>query len=973
MKDIILTKVHPDFFGEISSHWQDINESWTADELSTLESFPETALSELGRVWSFSHFVAAYTKRHPAFLFELLGSVIDSTPLSEDHYKSLLSQRILACETEEQLSSVLRHFRHQSMCRIVWRDFTRSTNVWDTTANMTWLADTCIDQALSWLYADCCQKWGTPMAKTAAGVEEPQRMVVLGMGKLGAHELNISSDIDLIFTYPHNGETQGGGRVMENQTFFIRLGQRLIQVLDKVSVDGFVFRVDMRLRPYGDSGSLALSFSAMEEYYQDQGRDWERYAMIKARVVAGDQVAGKCLTEALKPFVYRRYIDFSAFEALREMKLMISREVRRKGLENNIKLGSGGIREIEFVTQAFQLIRGGRDKFLQRRELRLVLQSIKAHALLPASVVDDLLASYEFLRDLEHAIQGIDDRQTQLLPDDVKNQRRVALIMGFSDWSELSSALAICREKVKQQFADVVSGADDDAEADTVIDDHWHLIWEGKTSEEESIAFLGDAGFENVSLTMKQLQDLRESKPVVVMQVKGKQRLDKLLPILLAEVTTVDHPSETLSRIFKLVESVIRRTAYLVLLYENPMALRQLVSLCSASPWIAGQLAQTPILLDELLNAASLYSPPNKETLADELRQQLLRIPEEDLEEQMEVLRHFKKAHVLRVAASELHGTLPLMKVSDYLTFIAETVLQQVLKIAWQSLILKHGYPQKSPGAPCELDFAIIGYGKLGGIELGYSSDLDLVFIHDVNPTLQTDGDRAVDNAVFFARLGQRIIHILSTQTVSGQLYDVDMRLRPSGNSGLLVTSLASFQRYQQSEAWTWEHQALVRARAVAGSHDVASRFDEVRREALMAVRDLPKLRQDVLEMRLKMRASLGSPLIEGKSPDVFHAKQDAGGIVDIEFLVQFLVLAYAREFPSLCSWPDNIRLLDEAGKAGLIPVALAERLTSAYISLRIIIHKQALQNLSSKVSPEMFLEERKLVIDTWREVMELG
>lgn len=971
MKDIILSKVHADLVTDVAMICDEIMACWPETLLKALGEFPEARLQQLGCLWSYSGFVAGYTKRHPEFLVELLHEMSSPSNLNEAHYRDRLTERISSCENEEQLASALRHFRHQSMCRILWRDFSRSTTVWDTTANMTWLADACIDLALDWLYVDSCRKWGTPMAKNAAGEWQPQRMVVLGMGKLGAHELNVSSDIDLMFAYPHNGETQGDGRTMENQTFFIRLGQRLIQALDKMTADGFVFRVDMRLRPYGDSGALALSFAAMEEYYQDQGRDWERYAMIKARVVAGDQVMGAALMEALRPFVYRRYIDFSAFESLREMKMMISREVRRKGLESNIKLGSGGIREIEFVTQAFQLIRGGRDKYLQCRELRTVLGAIKAHGLLPAEVVDDLLESYVFLRDLEHAIQGMEDKQTQLLPADDKSRLIVALIMGYENWVALDSVLQSYRKKVMRQFADVVTVADEEGAEGSTLDDHWHLIWEGKVDEGEAASFLQGAGFEDRTLTLKQLQDLRESKPVVVMQVQGRQRLDKFMPILLHEVTQAEAPSQTLSRILRLVEAVIRRTAYLVLLYENPSALRQLVSLCSASPWIAEQLAQAPVLLDELLNTESLYSPPNKETLADELRQQMLRIPEEDLEEQMEALRHFKKAHVLRVAASELRGTLPLMKVSDYLTFIAETVLQYVLKIAWQSMVLKYGVPQREAGVPCDLDFAIIGYGKLGGIELGYSSDLDLVFIHDVNPMLQTDGDRSIDNGVFFTRLGQRIIHILSTSTVSGQLYEVDMRLRPSGNSGLLVSSLNAFQLYQQKEAWTWEHQALVRARPVAGSAEVAAKFAEVRQEILMAERDLGKLRQEVVEMRQKMRDSLATPVIEGKPVEVFHTKHDPGGIVDIEFMVQFLTLAYARQFPDICRWPDNIRLLEECGKAGVISASVAQSLANAYISLRTMIHKQALQNLSSKVDSAMFVQERRTVTDVWKQIMQ--
>lgn len=689
--------------------------------------------------------------------------------------------------------------------------------------------------------------------------------------------------------------------------------------------------------------------------------------MVKARVVAGDERAGQVLMESLRPFVYRKYVDFSAFESLRSMKAMIGREVRRKGLENNIKLGSGGIREIEFVVQAFQLIRGGRDRELQQRELLVILQELEALELLPSPVVRELREAYVFLRNLEHALQGIEDKQTQLLPDDELTQARVALVMGFDSWDACVQELESHRERVARHFADIIATEEEEQESGA-LEEGWHELWLAEMDEDTARQWLEQHGFEDPAGSHELLCNLRDSRTIQVMQTQGRKRLNQFMPVLLEALTQVDAPSQTLGRVLQLVEAILRRTAYMVLLLENPGARTQLVKLCSESPWIARQLAETPLLLDELLNAESLYHPPAKEELQDDLRQQMLRIPFEDLEEQMESLRHFKKAHILRVAASELKGTLPLMKVSDYLTWIAEVVLDHVVDVAFANLVGRHGYPRRADGSACDTDFAIIGYGKLGGIELGYTSDLDLVFVHNADPELASDGDRPIDNAVFYTRLGQRIVHILSTQTPSGQLYEVDMRLRPSGNSGLLVSTLTAFEKYQRNDAWTWEHQALARARGVAGCRTTLADFEALRHDVLCQRRDRSRLRADVVDMREKMRASLGTP--ESQRKETFHIKHDNGGIVDIEFMVQYLMLAYSSEHPELTQWSDNIRQLEELGRAGVIDVEDAGKLRESYITLRSTIHRRALQNLNSQVEGDAFPEERAYISRMWQQVM---
>uniref|UniRef100_UPI00356A7D08 bifunctional [glutamate--ammonia ligase]-adenylyl-L-tyrosine phosphorylase/[glutamate--ammonia-ligase] adenylyltransferase n=1 Tax=Marinobacter sp. TaxID=50741 RepID=UPI00356A7D08 len=503
-----------------------------------------------------------------------------------------------------------------------------------------------------------------------------------------------------------------------------------------------------------------------------------------------------------------------------------------------------------------------------------------------------------------------------------------------------------------------------------VLDEGWQELWLGEMDEEAATAWLREHGFEDPQGSYSALSDLRGTRTLQTLQTQGRQRLNKFMPVLLEALVHVDGPSQTLSRVLQLVEAILRRTAYMVLLMENPGARTQLVRLCSESPWIASQLAETPLLLDELLNAESLYSPPAKTELQDDLRQQMLRIPFEDLEEQMENLRHFKKAHILRVAASEIRETLPLMKVSDYLTWIAEVVLDHVVDVAFANLVSRHGYPRRKDGSACDTDFAIVGYGKLGGIELGYTSDLDLVFIHDADPEQSTDGEKSIDNAVFYTRLGQRIVHILNTQTPSGQLYEVDMRLRPSGSSGLLVSTLTAFEKYQRNDAWTWEHQALARARGVAGCKETLESFEKLRSDILCQQRDRDKLREDVVTMREKMRTTLGTPQVEGKEPEVFHIKHDFGGIIDIEFMVQYLMLAWCSEHPELTQWSDNIRQMEELGRAGVLPVEDTEKLRKVYIVLRSTIHRRALQNLNSQVAGDAFPEERDYIRSMWNRVM---
>ena len=948
------------------------------------ESHPDLSQEDqqaLNRLLASSDYAADVLQKDPTLLSDLLADERLNRPLKLADYQQecenyLRDDQGRPPQDEDTLHRGLRRFRRAVMLRLLWRDAQQAGNhqaVWQTAAEMSWLADTTVEAALSWLEEHYAAAWGRPyprgttQAQIDSGEAQPLRLVVLGMGKLGAVELNLSSDIDLIFAFAHSGETLGGRRSFDNQEYFTRLGQKLITALDKMTADGYVFRVDMRLRPYGDAGALALGFSALLEYYQDQGRDWERYAMIKARVIAGDQQEGARLLAELRPFVYRKYLDFSAIESLRAMKAMINREVKRKGLENNIKLGRGGIREVEFITQVFQLIRGGRDTELQERSIRKVLPVIAGLGLMPQQAADELLKDYAFLRDLEHALQGLDDRQTQLLPDDESAQQRIAGRCGFQTWSELLEKLQQVRDQVRQHFDAVI--ADPEEEECLETDDDLSSLWTDDLESSQAEQLLADKGFQQPEASFRLLKNLRDSKQTASMQKVGKERLDILMPLLLAAVTEVKNPDMALERTLWLIEAVLRRTAYLVLLTENPEALQQLVKMCSASPWLAEQLSKMPILLDELLSPDTLYSPADKQRLQDELRQHLGRIPEDDMEALMEALRYFRHANVLRVAASDIVAERHLMKVSDYLTYIAEVILESVMHSAWRDLTRRYGRPQLATGEPADPGFIIIGYGKMGGIELGYGSDLDLVFIHDGHPTAGSDGKKSLDSVTYYSRLGQRIIHFLSTVTPSGQLYEVDMRLRPSGNAGLLVSSLKAFADYQNKEAWTWEHQALVRARAICGDSDLIKRFNRLRAEILAQERDLPQLRRDVVSMREKMRANLGSKKQGGE--EVFHIKQDAGGIVDIEFIVQYCVLAFSHQHAQLLEVTDNMRLLDALATTGVLPEDQARALQEAYLAYRKAAHHAALEKAGTSVEAAPWAEHRQQVSQIWQAFFE--
>lgn len=934
-------------------------------------------IEDLLRAWSRSDYVRESCIRMPEIV-KVWSE--ENSPLyrqqSDLFYFQKLKNEVVAVDDETGLMKVLRDFRRQEMMRLMARDVLQLADLKETLADVSALADASVVVTLNHLYSLLSEKYGLPMSRPKEGKPaEQQFMLVLAMGKHGAKELNVSSDIDLIFAYPETGETNHPNKPIENQLFFTRLGQKLIHVLDQFNADGFVFRVDMRLRPYGDSGALALNFSAFEDYYYTQGREWERYAMIKARIVNEHEHPEQSarLMKLIRPFVYRKYADFSSIQALRDMKRLIMSEVHRKGGDQNIKLGKGGIREIEFIAQACQLIYGGRDISLQQTGLMSIYQLLKEKQYLPAEWVDHLLNSYTFLRDLEHAIQSLADKQTQLIPQSNEDRDRISWSLGYGSWADLEPVLSVHREAVNKYFEDFLS--EPESEARTESDMHGPDIlnlWRSNADQEQWLEALSSLNFELAHESYNDLMAVKEHRLYSLMSGEARHRFEVLLPVLIQYVSQTKSPSKTLERMLGLVRAIMGRTVYFVLLYENLGALKQLCFLCSESPWISEHIAKSPVILDELLDPRTLFQPPNKAELEDELRQQLLRIPEDDLEAQMNCLRTFKQSHMLRVAASEIGGHLPLMKVSDYLTWLAESILAQSVNIAWRNLVIKHGLPasklnqsidegDETVGGFVGQGFAIIGYGKLGGIELGYGSDLDMVFLYDADDYGMTQGEKSINNQTFYMRLGQRIIHILSAQTTQGTLYETDMRLRPSGNSGMLVSSIVAFEKYQKQDAWTWEHQALVRARAIVGDANLIAKFDGIRMDILTLGRDREVLKQEVKAMREKMKAN-------SKQLDI---KQGNGGLIDIEFISQYGVLAFSSQYPLLYKWTDNIRILESLSAEKCFAGIELTPLESAYRELRAALHRNSLADTDDRAEIENFSDITSVVENVWHQIFD--
>ena len=856
--------------------------------------------------------------------------------------------------------AALRKLRTMQLARIALRDLAGRASLDETLGALSELAEACCEAALAQAQGPLQARHGKPRDETGAEVKP----FILGMGKLGGRELNFSSDIDLICGYTAAGETDGKTSIA-NEQYFEKLVRSFTNLLSQRTGDGFVFRVDWLLRPFGASGPPAMTASAMEEYYQSHGREWERYAFIKARCVAGDRKAGDALLAVLQPFVYRRYLDFNAVGALREMKRMIEGEVARKELHDNVKLGAGGIREIEFIAQAFQLMRGGQEAPLRDSRLRPVLRYLGQAGHLPAATCKALDEAYVFLRRLENAIQMQHDEQTHELPESDEARESLRLALDRPTWTALEAEIRDVRARVSKEFKRLF-GAPAPAAKDEPAGGAAALLWAAQPDAAAARAAVEELGYRtDPDAVVADVRELRTSRMARALAEPALQRLEALVALLLRDAARERAPETALRRVLQVVTAVTGRSTYLTLLRESDAARGQLLRLCAASPWIADFIAQTPALLDSLMDERTLYAPPERAEMRAELEETFANVEPDDTEAAMNALRLFRKEVMLRVAAADLVQALPLVKVSDRLTWLAEVILDKTLGLNWAGMAREFGAPQRADGGP--VAFAVIAYGKFGGIEMGYGSDVDIVFLHDCD-ALQAEtrfGPKALANEVWLARLAQRIIHWLSTQTGAGRVYEVDLELRPDGRRGLTVNALDAFAQYQKDSAWTWEHQALTRARPVAGDKRLMEAFTRLRAEVLTRERDPEKLKKDVREMRAKMRRHL-----DHSGPEGFDVKHGPGGLTDIEFITQYLVLRHAHDHPALVEWSDNWRQADALVAARLLGAEQARVLIDSYREYRAWLHARDLQQGEGMADDSAFKGPRAAVRALWQEIL---
>jgi [glutamine synthetase] adenylyltransferase / [glutamine synthetase]-adenylyl-L-tyrosine phosphorylase len=890
----------------------------------------------LPRVVAASEFAAAALIQDPQSLAWFSEHAACTSEAANAGYE----RRAAGAPTAEAAQRILREWRRRAMLRIAWRDIAGEATVAETLQAVSDFADAAVRAAAAAATLHLEPVFGEPYRSNAAN----SPFIVLAMGKLGGRELNFSSDIDLIFLFSEAGETSGP-RVVDNEEYFNRLGREIIRLLDERNADGFVFRVDMRLRPFGESGPLVVSLSALEDYLQQHGRDWERYAWIKARAIVGADAYASAYDEFVRPFVYRRYLDFGVFESLRDMKALIVREVSRRDLDHHLKLGKGGIREVEFIVQSMQLVRGGSDRRLQNPALLDVLPLLSGSKLVSAADVGELTDCYLMLRKAENALQMMRDEQTHSLPGDPKDRARLALIMGFADWAATAEKLESTLQRVASQFDALLFGTPDGQRRHDDLGALWLNSDTAKIDEE-----LANSGFPRgeIAAVSALLEAYRRAAAYRRLDEAGHRRLHVILARLLETAARHAAPAVVVQRVLRVLEAIGARASYLALLKEQPSALDRLIEVCAISGFLSRQIADFPLLLDELIDAKAFDELPSRRAFVSELAARTERMSPDDPERQVEALRQFQKVAVFAVALADLTGRLPLMRVSDRLTDIAELIIQCCMELAWQQMTQTYGTPYcgEDPASLRAVAVAAAGYGKLGGLELGYASDLDLVFLHDSTGSIQlTNGERPLDNGIFFLRLGQRIVHLLTMHSAAGRLYEVDMRLRPNGKGGFLMTGIDAFERYQQTDAWTWEHQALLRARAVAGDAKLCAAFEAVRRRTLSVAVRRDTLRADVLAMRLRMRRELSHP-----RPGQFDIKQDAGGIGDIEFLVQYWVLAAAAAHPELLTYTDNIRQLEGLAAVGVLDDETAAWLKEAYIGYRTVLHHLSLEAEGERV-----------------------
>ncbi len=974
--------------------------------------------ADIELAFALSDFIARTAQLYPIPFMHKLPTIVTQRNHEgqqyQEYYQALhkeLMQKLALNDSEATLHAVLRQFRHLSMLSIAWRDMLYQADIKQALLAVSHLADALINTANAWLYQKACERYGKPASAnqpadgaslSSQSQQHPSQLLVIAMGKLGGRELNFSSDIDLIFVYPESGETDHPRKPIDHQTFFTRLAQKLIAALHQTTADGQVYRVDMRLRPLGDSGPLVVSMPAFESYYLEQGREWERFAMQKARVINPDSDAVHELQSIITPFVYRKYLDFTTIESLRNMKQLIANEVARRNLTNNIKLGKGGIREVEFFVQSLQMIHAGKVTECQTKSILASIAALVEHQFLPAKDAIELQQSYLFLRQIENYLQAFNDEQTQQLPDGELDRARLSYLLADMLQADTQGAdiadkpFATIKldapieqidpihqhmQRINRHFMLLIEDNSENPDENQALHQIYRDLWslELDTQEMCSLFYTLIGESEVAEKLSSQLLEFKRKCTKHDIGQRGNNTMNKLVPQLLCEVLTyeemdepaeapstsnpppeetaikthndnsplitkdqeIKHASELFERIFDILLTIVGRTTYLDLLLENPAVRKRLMHLCANSHWVAKQIKAFPLLLDELLHPAYLQSDQAdistwRDDYENELRIQLLRVEPDDVEAQMDALRYFKLTQQLRIAAADITGTLAINNVSDKLTVLAEVLLGQVIDIAWVQIAARYGTPEGY--SMQHKGLGVLAYGKLGGLELGYGSDLDIVFVHDVELSVMTNGPKAVSCSEFFVKLIQRITHIFTTKTYLNELYEIDLRLRPSGNSGLLISHIDSFENYQKNDAWTWEHQALVRARFVYGHTSLGNTFTRIRQQVLAKKRDMHELRKDVADMRAKMRLHLDKS--DKNNADL---KQTSGGITDLEFLTQYWVLLHSHQYSTLTKWTDNLRILDSLAHVGIITQNENHALQQAYLFIRNQLHKLSL------------------------------
>ena len=922
---------------------------WQALRSEYLEpNFDSDFIEQIEKLCISSSYALSQLSQRPESISRLVA--LESFKLND-------SPVIIGSDQPVDLTSVkqqLRQYRHLKLIEIIYLDVIKEMPLAEILRHISDLADLLIELALFACSKQLADKHGQPFDNNG----DAMQLNIIAMGKLGGRELNFSSDIDLICCYANDGELSGFGH-LSYQEYFSRVVRSFSKCLNEGTEDGFVYRVDLRLRPWGDSGPVVLTHAGLEHYYQLHGREWEQYAMVKARVLTGGHTDRDHLASILKPFVYRKYHDYRVFEGLASLKDKIDRQAKVRGMRENIKLGPGGIREIEFFVQAFQILKGGRNIQLQNTQILHCLDVLEEQAIIAIETVQDLRAAYVYLRILENKIQMLADEQTHNIPADNLSRERIAIAMGADNWLAVDQQQQQHRNRISAHFNELFQReAEPEKNAKVIIDDNIA----DEASQLEQIDFLRGLGIGPVEEIQKRLNDFFTAKAWGFMSARAKQRFGTLLPELLFEVAKSSQPVVLFERLLKLFSSIAGRSVYFELLHQNQLLRVKLADLFNKSEWIAEEVIRYPMLLEQLIHSGNLEDRFNRARLTRNLKRLLDNVVD-DTELELDVLRLFKREQTIVIATAELAEEIDTIQVSAYLSELAEILLEAVYALARKTIEAQYGQAQyKENGEIRIADFTIIGYGKLGSREMHYQSDLDVIFLHNSRgEAQQSSGPKVIDNSFYFARLAQKIISMTSVLIASGKLYEIDSRLRPEGSSGLLVSSATAYLKYQQEKAWTWEHQALVRARPVAGNSTLGDSFNDMRIKILKQPRNAEKLAHEIVEMREKMYQTKRPPEDEVKS-----LKHSRGCMIDIEFMVQYWALLHANKVACICSYSDNIGLLSELIRLNIISSSQS-KLIDIYLTYHRYLHETVLQNKPAEIASEIIESEVAQVQQSWK------